>query len=137
MFAHLSAGSRPPRLAVRVTMLAIVGIGLIPAQALAADLICRGEMKAADLVFSVPFTRDAGFTRPVEFRRRETGARLVESSPLRFDRTNDQGQRIYRGHVGGMADVVLVDLAKTQPRAGSEVSVGYDGRWGRGVCRVP
>ncbi len=137
MSALISAGSRPPRLAARVTLLAIVGLGLIPAQTLAADLICRGDMKAADLVFSVRFTRDAGFTGPVEFRRRETGARVVESSPLRFDRTNAQGQRIYRGHVGGMADVVLVDLAEKQPRAGSEVSVGYDGRWGRGVCALP
>ncbi|NCA72445.1 MAG: hypothetical protein EOM91_20740 [Sphingobacteriia bacterium] len=75
--------------------------------------------------------------RTVADVHRETGARVVESSPLRFDRTNDQGQRIYRGHVGGMADVVLVDLAETQPRAGSEISVGYDGRWGRGVCGVP
>lgn len=104
---------------------------------LAADLICQGDMPPANLVFSVPYTHGLGFIGPVEFRHRETGAHVVDSSPLRFDLANARGQRIYRGHVDGMADVVLIDLAETAPRAGSEVSVGYDGRWGRGVCAVP
>ncbi|MBK1644700.1 hypothetical protein CKO25_08580 [Thiocapsa imhoffii] len=120
-----------------MAMLTSAALGLSPMQGVAADLICRGNMPAANLNFSTLFTRGAGFVGPVEFRQHETGAWVVESSPLQFDRTNDRGQGVYRAHVGGMADVVLIDLAETQPHVGSEISVGYDGRWGRGVCVTP
>ena len=122
------------RFAAQLGLLAILALLLAPTHGLAADLICRGDMPAANLSFSTTFTHGAGFNGPVTFSNRDTGARMVASSPLRFDRTNDQGQAIYRADVGGMADVVLIDLARTQPGVGSEVSVGYDGRWRRGVC---
>ncbi len=120
---------------------AIVGISMIAMlapTASAADIFCRGTIHRTNgdnLVFTVPWSPNTGFEQEVEFRNARTGAGISRSSRLRFDRTNDQGQRIYRGDVAGMADVTLINLSEfVQPPPGGQISVNLDGQWGRGTC---
>ncbi|MDS4031190.1 MAG: hypothetical protein RKO66_14130, partial [Candidatus Contendobacter sp.] len=104
----------------------------------AADILCRGTIHRAhsdDISFSVPWSPNTGFEQKVEFRNARTGAGLSQSSRLRFDRKNDKGQRIYRGNVSGMANVTLINLSRFfQPPPGGQISVNFDGQWGRGTC---
>ena len=120
---------------------AILGLSVlamsVPVQAQAADIQCRGTIHRAgdDITFSVPWSPNTGFEQRVKFRNARTGAGMSQSSRLRFDRKNDKGQRIYRGNVSGMADVTLVHLSRSfQPRPGGQISVNFDGQWGRGTC---
>ena len=120
---------------------AVVGISMIAMlapTASAADLVCRGTIHRANgdnLVFTIPWSPNTGFEQEVEFRNARTGAGISRSSRLRFDRPNDQGQRIYRGDVAGMADVTLINLSEfVQPPPGGQISVNLDGQWGRGTC---
>ncbi|MFO1423325.1 MAG: hypothetical protein U1F70_06675 [Candidatus Competibacteraceae bacterium] len=121
---------------------ALVGLGAlamtVPSKVLAADIVCRGTINRAhadDIAFSVPWSPNTGFERKVEFRNARTGAGISQSSRLRFDRKNDKGQRIYRGNVSGMANVTLINLSRFfQPPPGGQVSVNFDGQWGRGTC---
>jgi hypothetical protein len=121
---------------------AIIGFGVlamtVPAKVLAADILCRGTIHRAhgdNISFSVPWSPNTGFEQRVEFRDARTGAGLSKSSRLRFDRKNDKGQRIYRGNVSGMANVTLINLSRFfQPPPGGQVSVNFDGQWGRGTC---
>lgn len=119
------------------TIPALAGLGVlgisVPA-ARAFDLICMGVIPSARLSFSVPHSPESGFMQQVEFRNVMTGAGVATSDHLTFDRNNEQGQGVFRGSVRGMADVTLIDLAEFQPESGSEISVGYDGQWGRGTC---
>ena len=120
----------------------IIGLSVlamtVPAKTFAADMLCRGTIHRAsgsNILFSVPWSSGRGFEQRVEFRNNRTGANISRSSRLRFDRKNDKGQRIYRGNVSGMADVTLINLSRSfQPRPGGEVSVNFDGQWGRGAC---
>lgn len=122
---------------------ALIGLSVtalsIPANAEAAGLQCSGTIqrpRAADIRFSVPWNARYGFEQRINFRNARTGKELPQSSRLRYDRQNDKGQRIYRGHVRGMADITLINLSRSsQPRPGGEVSVNFDGQWGRGTCR--
>jgi hypothetical protein len=123
---------------------AVVGISMIAMlapTASAADLVCRGTIHRANgdnLVFTIPWSPNTGFEQEVEFRNARTGAGISRSSRLRFDRPNDQGQRIYRGDVAGMADVTLINLSGfVQPPPGGQISVNLDGQWGRGTCSNP
>jgi len=120
---------------------AVVGISAIAMFSLtasAADLVCRGTIHRANadnIVFTVPWSPNTGFEQEVEFRNARTGAGISRSSRLRFDRPNDQGQRIYRGDVAGMASVTLINLSGfVQPPPGGQISVSLDGQWGRGTC---
>jgi hypothetical protein len=120
----------------------IIGLSVlamaVPSTAMAADIVCRGVIHRAhssNISFSVPWSPNTGFEQKVEFRNIRTGAGISRSSRLRFDRKNDKGQRIYRGNVSGMADVTLIHLSKFfQPQPGGQVSVNFDGQWGRGTC---
>ncbi|AMW27653.1 MULTISPECIES: hypothetical protein [Arthrospira] len=123
-------------IAATPTIIGISVLGVAVPKAL-ADIVCRGTIFRTDadnLSFSVPWSPNTGFEQEVEFRNARTGAGIAQSSRLKFDRTNDQGQRLYRGNVSGMASVTLIDLAEFQPRPGTKVSVSYDGQWGRGTC---
>lgn len=117
--------------------ISILAAGL-PAKAEAADWMCRGTIRRAhsdNVRFSVPWTPNAGFEQRIKFRNDRTGSNMPHSSRLRYDRRNDKGQRIYRGNVNGMADVTLIHLSRSSnPRPGGEVSVNFDGQWGRGTC---
>ena len=121
---------------------AIIGLGVlamtVPAEAQAADMVCRGTINRAhadNISFSVPWSPNTGFEQRVKFRNARTGAGISQSSRLRFDRKNDKGQRIYRGNVSGMADVTLINLSRFfQPPPRGQVSVNFDGQWGRGTC---
>jgi len=56
-------------------------------------------------------------------------------TPLTFQRTNAQGQPIYRGPFLGATTVTLVDLGKGNVRPGSQISVGVEEwGWSRGTC---
>lgn len=122
--------------------LAIIGLSVLamnlPVQAQAADMQCRGTLhraRADDITFSVPWSPNTGFEQRVTFRNARTGAGMSQSSRLRFDRKNDKGQRIYRGNVSGMADVTLINLSRFfKPRPGGQISLNFDGQWGRGTC---
>ncbi|MDZ7622415.1 MAG: hypothetical protein U5O69_08665 [Candidatus Competibacteraceae bacterium] len=113
-------------------------IAMLAPTASAADLVCRGTIHRAhgdNLVFTIPWSPNTGFEQEVEFRNARTGAGISRSSRLRFDQTNDQGQRIYRGDVAGMANVTLINLSEfVQPPPGGQISVNLDGQWGRGTC---
>jgi hypothetical protein len=66
-------------------------------------------------------------------RRRSTGQQIAETF-LSYDRNNSKGQAIWRGAVNDAANVTLVHLANRPAQPGDQVSVGYDGQWGRGTC---
>jgi hypothetical protein len=93
---------------------------------------CPGSIGVNDVNFTAFFTREAGFSRIV-LRRRSTGQQIAEAF-LSYDRKNAKGQDIWRGSVQGAADIVLVHLASRPAQVGDQISVGYDGQWGRGTC---
>lgn len=93
---------------------------------------CNGSMASSDINFNAFFTREAGFSRII-LRRRSTGQQISETF-LSYDRKNDKGQDIWRGSVNNAASVTLVHLSNSPAQPGDEVSVGYDGQWGRGTC---
>lgn len=97
------------------------------------QMTCTGSILVNDIDFTVFFTREAGFSR-IELRRRSNGQQIAETT-LSYDRKNDQGQAIWRGNVNNMADVTLVHLSTGPGQPGDQISVGYDGQWGRGTCR--
>lgn len=93
---------------------------------------CPGSIGVNDVNYTVFFTREAGFSRIV-LRRRSTGQQIAEAF-LSYDRKNAKGQAIWRGAVNDAADVTLVHLSTRAAQRGDQVSVGYDGQWGRGTC---
>jgi len=97
------------------------------------QMTCNGSIGVNDIDFTVFFTREAGFSR-VEFHRRSNG-QLIAESFLSYDRKNAKGQAIWRGSVDNAADLTLVHLSTGPGRPGDQVSVSYDGQWGRGTCR--
>lgn len=96
------------------------------------QMTCNGSIYVNDINFTVSFTREAGFSRIV-LRRRSNGQQIAEAF-LSYDRKNDKGQAIWRGSVNDMASVTLVHLSTRPAQRGDQVSVGYDGQWGRGTC---
>ena len=128
-------------LRLMIASTALIGFSVlvmsVPAKAQAADILCRGTIHRAgdDITFSVSWSPNTGFEQRVKFRNARTGVDISRSSRLRFDRKNDKGQRIYRGNVSGMADITLINLSRFfQPRPGGQISVNFDGQWGRGTC---
>ncbi len=97
------------------------------------EMTCTGSITVNDIDFTVYFTREAGFSR-IELKRPATGQVFAESF-LSYDGKNAQGQAIWRGSVQEMASVTLVHLSSNPAQVGDQVSVGYDGQWGRGTCR--
>lgn len=95
------------------------------------SMTCTGSIQD-DVDFTVYYTREAGFNR-VEFRPRRSNA-LLTSNPT-YSGKNSAGQGVWRGGVNGMADAIVVHLSSAAPQPGDEISVSYDGRWGRGRCR--
>lgn len=96
------------------------------------EMQCNGSISVNDIDYTVQFTRAAGFSQ-IELRRRSTGQQIAQTF-LSFDGTNAQGQAIWRGAVNDAANVTLVHLASRPAQRGDQVSVGYDGQWGRGTC---
>ncbi len=97
------------------------------------EMTCTGSLTVNDIDFTVYFTREAGFSR-LELKRPATSEVFAESF-LSYDGKNAQGQAIWRGSVQEMASVTLVHLSSNPAQVGDQVSVGYDGQWGRGTCR--
>lgn len=97
------------------------------------QMTCNGSIAVNDIDYTAFFTREAGFSR-IQLRRRSSGQQIAETF-LSFDRQNDKGQAIWRGAVNDAASVTLVHLASRPAQPGDQVSVGYDGQWGRGTCR--
>lgn len=97
------------------------------------EMTCTGSLTVNDIDFTVYFTREAGFSR-LELKRPATREVFAESF-LSYDGKNAQGQAIWRGSVQEMASVTLVHLSPNPAQVGDQVSVGYDGQWGRGNCR--
>lgn len=97
------------------------------------QMACPGSISVNNVDFTVFFTREAGFSR-VEFRRRPGGQQIGEAF-LSYDTKNASGQAIWRGSMNNAASVTLVHLSTSPGRPGDQVSVKYDGQWGRGTCR--
>jgi len=96
------------------------------------NLVCAGPLR--DLSFIVNYDgRIHAFTR-IEFWRQQ-GRQFIADARLSYAGRDNQGRDIYRGAVAAMAEVVVVDLSNFGVRPGSEISVKYDGSWGRGTCR--
>jgi hypothetical protein len=93
---------------------------------------CTGMLNNLDFVVIYDSRRQA-FTR-VDFWRQGTN-QLVGQALLNYDGQDNNGQDIFLGSVGGMADVAVVNLSRNQVYPGSQVSVKYDAAWGRGTCR--
>lgn len=93
---------------------------------------CPGSFLVNDINYTVFFTREAGFSRIV-LQRRSTGQQIAETF-LSYDRKNTKGQAIWRGAVNDAASVTLVHLSTRAAQVGDQVSVGYDGQWGRSTC---
>ena len=70
-----------------------------------------------------------------ELMRWERSGQPPQVTRLTFDRTNPQGQPIYRGGVMGALGVRLVDLSRGDVRQGSRITVQVDD-WGQssGTC---
>lgn len=94
------------------------------------SMTCPGNIQGS-VDFTAYFTRESGFSR-IDLR---PPAGNVITTNLSYNGKNQEGQSIWRGSVAGMADVTLVHLSTAPARRGDQVSVGYDGRWGRGTCR--
>lgn len=96
------------------------------------QMLCNGSISVNNVDYTVQFTRSAGFSR-IELRQRGSG-QVIANTTLSFSGTNAKGQAIWRGSVLDAASVVLVHLSTRPAQVGDEVSVGYDGQWGRGTC---
>jgi hypothetical protein len=93
-------------------------------------MTCSGTIDINGLDYAVTFSDEGGFSQ-VEFSRH---GKAIATANLSFDGRNGADQTIWRGAVDGMADVVLIHLSDQVVQPGDEVSVGYDGQWGRGQC---
>lgn len=96
------------------------------------QMTCNGSIAVNDVDYTVNFTREAGFSQ-INFRRRSSG-QAIANTTLSFDQQNDQGQAVWRGAVNDAASVTLVHLSNQPAQRGDQVSVNYDGQWGRGTC---
>lgn len=94
------------------------------------SMTCSGTIQDS-VDFTVYYTREAGFSR-IEL---VPPAGQTLTSTLSYDGKNQDGHGIWRGGVAQMASVVLVHLSTDAAQRGDDVSVGYDGRWGRATCR--
>lgn len=95
------------------------------------SMTCNGTVQ--DRVdFTAFYTREAGFSR-VEFRPRTSNN--VLPSTLSYVGKNAAGESIWRGSVAQMADTTLVHLSPFPAKPGDQVSVSYDGQWGRATCQ--
>ncbi len=124
--------------AIAPAVVGISAIAMFSPTASAADFVCRGAIHRAhgdNIVFYGSLESQYGLRTGSGISQRTDHRGISRSSGLRFDRTNDQGQRIYRGNVAGMADVTLINLSEfVQPPPGGQISVNLDGQWGRGTC---
>lgn len=95
------------------------------------SMSCNGTVQ--DRVdFTAFYTREAGFSR-VEFRPRASNNVLPSS--LSYIGKNAAGESIWKGSVAQMADTTLVHLSPYAAKPGDQVSVSYDGQWGRATCQ--
>ena len=94
------------------------------------SMTCSGNIQNS-VDFTVYYTREAGFSR-IDLT---PPAGQTLTSTLSYDGINEDGHGIWRGAVAQMANVVLVHLSTEAPQRGDDVSVGYDGRWGRATCQ--
>lgn len=95
------------------------------------SMTCNGTVQ--DRVdFTAFYTREAGFSR-VEFRPYTSNN--VLTSNLSYVGKNAAGETIWKGNVAQMADTTLVHLSPFPAKPGDQVSVSYDGQWGRATCQ--
>jgi len=94
---------------------------------------CNGKIAANDFDYTATFSTEGGFSS-LEFMRSGERVTIVK---LDYDGKNDKGQSIWRGAAYGMADVTLIHLSDRIVQLEDEISVGYDGQWGRGRCVSP
>lgn len=95
------------------------------------SMTCAGSIQN-DVDFTTYFTRESGFSR-IELRPR-TSENLLTAN-LSYSGKNGEGQDIWRGSINNMADVTIVHLSNRMAQLGDQISVGYDGRWGRATCQ--
>ncbi len=96
------------------------------------EMECDGEITANLVDFTAYYSQESGFSR-IEFLQ-GSPEQVIAESALSYDGQNDQGQSIWRGSVNGMASVTLIHLSSNPAQPGDEISVSYDGQWGKGLC---
>lgn len=133
MFGVVALNQRYPAFAASsdTTTAIAVAIAQEPNQD-SLQMNCNGSIAANNTEYTVFFTREAGFSR---IALRHSNGQPIAETFLSFDQQNDQGQAIWRGAVNNMASVTLIHLADRPAQPGDQVSVNYDGQWGRGTCR--
>ena len=92
-------------------------------------MICRGTIEINRIDYAVTFSSEGGFSQ-IEFSR---DGEPIASAQLSFDGRNDQNQTLWRGNVNSGASI-LIHLSTQTVQPGDEISVGYDGQWGRDQC---
>jgi hypothetical protein len=101
-----------------------------PQPPVSQQLFCTGRMNNG-WAYTAEYTR-GGFT----LIRWKPPGQPPQTTNLRNDGTNAQGQPVYRGSFQAATTVTLVDLSGGNVQPGSEISVGVEEwGWSRGRCR--
>jgi hypothetical protein len=93
-------------------------------------MTCSGSIQATNVNYTVIYSAERGFSS-IEFR--QNGAEIA-SAQLSLSGKNESNQNLWRGVTAGDADVLLIHLSNQAARPRDEISVGYNGQWGRGQC---
>jgi hypothetical protein len=99
---------------------------------LSTTLSCDGDLETTNLSFSIEYSPENGFNH-VELRQKISN-RLVAEVRLSYQGQDRQGRDRFGGSVNNKG-VTVLNLAPNYVEAGTQVSVSYDGQWGRGTCR--
>ncbi|GAB4375851.1 MAG: hypothetical protein Kow00121_22080 [Elainellaceae cyanobacterium] len=101
-----------------------------PPTAPTVERICYGGINGWN--YSANYSGEQGFSA-IQFRDR--GDRVVAETGLTYSERNSQGQAIYRGSLNDGTEVILIDLSAEGAGLGSEISVGLNQEWSRGICQ--
>ena len=93
-------------------------------------MTCAGAIEANAVDYTVIYSAERGFSR-IEFKQNGTA---IAAAQLSLRGKNDQNQNVWGGVTGGASDVILIHLSNQAAQPRDEISVGYNGQWGRGRC---
>lgn len=93
-------------------------------------MTCTGRFEANNIDFTVTYSSEGGFSEVILSR---DGA-AIASADLGFNGINDNDQKVWRGTTTGKAEIVLIHLSDGAVQPGDDISIGHNGRWGRGQC---
>lgn len=91
-------------------------------------LICSGSIEDGP-DFTAYYTQSDGFSR-IDLGSPQNHI----TTNLTFSNYDAEGQAVWQGYAFDRAKVTLLAPSRDDVQAGDEISVGYDTRWGRGIC---